>query len=66
MYLTPEQLSVIQEALEFAYDAKLREFEDNHCRLDIASRQLATRAARDVKKYAEILECIDPQQGMAS
>ncbi len=66
MYLTPEQLTVIQEALEFAYDAKLRQFEDNHCRLDIASRQLATRAARDVKKYAEILESIDPQEDMVS
>ena len=66
MYLTPEQLLVIQEALEFAYSAKLREFEDNHSRIDIASRQLATRAARDVKKLAEILECIDPQEDMAS
>jgi hypothetical protein len=66
MYLTPEQLLVIQEALEFAYSAKLREFEDNHSRLDIPSRQLATRAARDVKKLAEVLECIDPQEGMAS
>lgn len=66
MYLTLEQLLVIQEALEFAYDAKLREFEDHHCRFDIASRQRATRAARDVKKYAELLESIDPQEGMAS
>lgn len=66
MFLTPEQLLVIQQALEFAYDAKLREFEDNHCRLDIASRQTATRAARDVKKFAEVLEYIDPQAGMAS
>jgi hypothetical protein len=66
MYLTPEQLAVIQEALEFAYEAKLREFEDNSCRLEIGPRQLATRAARAVKKYAEVLECIDPQTGMAS
>lgn len=66
MYLTPEQLQVIQEALEFAYDAKLREFEDNHCKFEIAARQLATRAARDVKKFAEILEYIDPQEDLAS
>lgn len=55
LYLTPEQLSILEDALECASDVRLNEFDENRHRAEIESMQAAIRAGRDVKRFKKML-----------
>jgi hypothetical protein len=55
MQLTPEQLHVVQEALESSCDALLEEFEQNKFSRDMEKRKIAVKAYGKLRRQSRLL-----------
>ena len=58
MQLTPEQLHVVQEALEYSCDALLEEFEQNKFSRDMEKRKIAVKAYGKLRRQSRLLSDI--------
>ncbi|HEY9777699.1 MAG TPA: hypothetical protein V6C81_28310 [Planktothrix sp.] len=65
MRFTPEQLHTIECALELALEMRLEDFDCAKDKCDRGAMQQAIRAARDIKKFNQLLACIEREHGVA-
>lgn len=61
MQLTDQQLRTIQDALEFAFNARLDEFEQDKYGSEHDAIQRAVRAASDAKRFSKVLAYVRQQ-----
>lgn len=54
MELTLAELRVMSDALTFAIDTRLKEFDRTNSRREVASMQHAVQAARDIKRFDKL------------
>lgn len=55
MFLTPDQIQMIQDSLECALNVRLDEFERCHGSGQPEALQASVRAARDAKRFYRVL-----------
>jgi hypothetical protein len=55
MFLNSDQLRTIQDALEFAYNTKLNDYEKDRDSQEILAMRRAVRSARDVKRFSQAI-----------
>jgi hypothetical protein len=66
MRLTPDQIQTIQDALEFAYSARLDDFDNDKDCCEVEALHRAVRAARDAKRFSKVLYSIRQQLELVS
>jgi hypothetical protein len=61
MELTLAEMRVLSDALTFAIDTRMKEFDRNRDRCEVKSMQQAVQAARDIKRFDKIRSTIQLQ-----
>ena len=61
MELTLAEMRVLSDALTFAIDTRMKQFDRNKDRCEVASMQQAVQAGRDIKRFDKMRSIIQLQ-----